>query len=141
MKQAILHDKYFKPDDEVIFSIIGAAQLLWKQTFSYLFDNSKDITVNWKYSDCGKYWVCIVLKKKNTIFRIHIVKNNSFSIAFPFGDKMEPLIMQSNLPVNIKNDFKIAKKYNATRYISVEVENSKDFENVKKLIDLKLSKS
>lgn len=139
MGEAILNDKLVTPNDDLIFSIIGNTELLWKQTFSYLFDNFKDISVNWKYSDCGKYWVCIVLKKKNTIFRLHILKLNSFSIAFPFGDKLEPIILQSKLPDNIKNDFVISKRYNSTRYISIEVEDSKDFENVKKLIDIKIN--
>jgi hypothetical protein len=137
--ESVLSDKLIKPNDEIIFSVIGDTEFLWKQTFSYLFDNSKEITVNWKYSDCGKYWVCIVLKKKYTIFRIHILKKNSFSIAFPFGDKLEPIILQSRLPESIKNDFTAAKRYNATRYISVNVEDSKDLENVKKLIDLKIN--
>lgn len=134
----ILNDKSVKPNDEIIFSIIGDTELLWKQTFSHLFDNSKDISVNWKYSDCGKYWVCVALKKKNTIFRIHILKKKSFSIAFPFGDKLETIISQSTLSESIKNDFKSSQKYSATRYISIEVEDSNDFENVKKLIDIKL---
>ena len=139
MIQHILNDKLLKPNDKIIFSIIGDTELFWKQTFSYLFDSSKDISVNWKYSNCGKYWVCQALKKKNTVFRIHILKNNSFSIAFPFGDKLEPIILQSKLPESIKEDFIDSKKYNATRYISIEVENSKDFENVINLIDLKLN--
>ena len=138
MVEAILNDKSVKPNDDIIFSIIGDTELLWKQTFSYLFDNSKDISVNWKYSDCGKYWVCIVLKKKDTIFRLRIFKMNSFSIALPFGDKLEPAILHSTLPDSIKSDFINAKRYNSTRYISIEVEDSNDFENVKKLIDLKL---
>jgi len=134
----ILNDKLIKPNDEIIFSIIGDTELLWKQTFSHLFDNSKDISVSWKYSDCGKYWVCVALKKKNTIFRIHIFKKNSFSIAFPFGDKLETIISKSTLPESLKNDFKNAKKYNATRYITIEAEDTNDFENIKKLIDIKL---
>jgi hypothetical protein len=138
MGEAIFTDKSVKPNDDIIFSIIGDAELLWKQTFSYLFDCSKEISVNWKFSDCGKYWVCIVLKRKNTIFRLHIKKMNSFSIAFPFGDKLESIILQSKLPDSIKNDFIISKKYNSTRYISIEVEDSKDLENVKKLIDIKI---
>ena len=138
MVEAILNDKSVKPNDDIIFSIIGDTELLWKQTFSYLFDNSKDISVNWKYSDCGKYWVCIVLKKKDTIFRLRIFKMNSFSVAFPFGDKLEPIILQSELPYGIKNDFINAKKYNSTRYISIEVEDSTDIDNVKKLIDIKI---
>jgi hypothetical protein len=138
MSEAILNDKSVKPNDEIIFSIIGDTELLWKQTFSYLFGNNKNISVNWKYSDCGKYWVCVVLKKKDTIFRLHICKMNTFNIAFPFGDKLEPVILQSSLPDSIKNDFINAKRYNSTRYISIEVQDSNDFENVKKLIDIKI---
>jgi hypothetical protein len=139
MESEILTDKSVQPNDEIIFSIIGDTELLWKQTFSYLFDKSKDISVKWKYSDCGKYWVCIVLKKKNTIFRLRILKENSFSIAFPFGDKFEPIILRSKLPDNIKKDFITAKRFNTTRYISIEVEDSEDFENIKELIDLKIN--
>ena len=139
MERDILNDKLLKPYDELIYSIIGDAELIWKQTFSYLLDNSKDILINWKYSDCGKYWVCITQKKKNTIFRLRILKKNSFSMAFPFGDKLEPIILQSELPDSIKRDFINAKKYNSTRYITIEVEDSKDIDNVKKLIEIKLN--
>jgi hypothetical protein len=134
----IFNDKLLKPNEETIFSVIGDTESLWKQTFSHLFDHSKDISIDWKYSYCGKYWVCVALKKKSTIFRIHILKRNSFSIAFPMGDKLEPIILQSALSESVKNDFINAQKYNATRYISIDVEDSNDFENVKKLIDLKL---
>lgn len=133
-----LNDKMLKPNDELIFSIIGDVELLWKQTFSHLFSNRKDITVEWKYSDCGKYWVFIAQKKKNTIFRLRIFTKNSFSLAFPFGDKSEPAILQSKLSDHIKGDFINARRFNSTRYISIEVDDSGDLENVKKLIDLKL---
>jgi hypothetical protein len=63
---------------------------------------------------------------------------NSFSIAFPFDDELEPYILQSKLPDSIKQDFLNAKRYNATRYISIEMQDSKDIENVKKLIDIKI---
>ena len=137
--ESILHDKSIVPNEDVIFSVIGDAELLWKRTFTYLSDNCKDSTVNWKYSDCGRYWVCIVLKKKNPLFRLRVLKSNSFHVAFPFSDKVEPVILQSELPDRIKNDFVMAKRYNATRYISIEVEDAKDFENVKKLIDIKIN--
>ncbi len=138
MEQAFLNDKFVKPTDEIIFPIIGDTELYWRSTFSYLLDNSNDVSVNWKYSDCGKYWVCIAQKKKNTIFRLRIFLNNSFNMAFPFGDKFEPIILRSKLPKSIKNDFINAKRYNSTRYISINVVNSNDFENVKRLIDIKL---
>jgi hypothetical protein len=138
VEQTFLHDKLLKPNDNLIYSIIGDAGLIWKQTFSYLSGNSKDVSINWKYSDCGKYWVCITQKKKNTIFRLRILKENSFNMAFPFGDKSEPFIMQSKLPESIKKNFMNAKRYNSTRYICIETKDSEDYENVKMLIDLKL---
>lgn len=139
MEETLLNDKTVKPNDNIIFSIIGDAELLWSQTFSYLFDQSKDITVNWEYSDCGKYWVCIVRRMKNTLFRLRIFKRNSFGLAFPFGDKSEPMVLQSELPYTIKQDFINAKRYNTTRYISIEVEDTRDVEIVKKLIDIKIN--
>ena len=139
MTQAILNDKMIKPDDLLIFSIIGNTELLWKQMFSYLYDHYKDISVIWKYSNCGKEWFCQGLKKKKSLFWIHIREKNSFSIGFPFGDKMEPVILQSKLPERIKNEYMNAKKFSTTRYIPVKVEDHKDLENVKILIDLKIN--
>jgi len=103
-----------------------------------LFDNYKDISINWKYSDCGKEWFCFVRKKKKSLFCIQIQKKDSFSIGFPFGDKLGPIVLQSKLPESIKDEFLNAKKYNTTRYIAVVVEDSNDLENVKILIDLKI---
>ena len=39
MAPIILSDKMLKPDDQLIFSIIGDTELLRKQMFSYLFDH------------------------------------------------------------------------------------------------------
>ena len=138
MGQAILNDKSIEPNNEIIFSIIGDTKLLWEQTFSYLYDNSKDISVNWKYSNCGKEWFCQTLKKKKTLFWIKILEKNTFRIAFWFDDKLEPIILQSSLPDHIKIEFKNAKRFNKARCIYIDMRDSMDFENVKTLIDLKL---
>lgn len=137
MEKVVLSDKSSKPNDELICSILGHAELLWEQTFTYLFNTNKDISVEWKYSDCGKEWFCQARKKKKTLFWIKISRRNSFGIGFPFGNKLESVILNSDLPENIKDEFVNATKFSTTRYISIEVEDSKDFENVKKLIDLK----
>jgi hypothetical protein len=138
MEHAFLNEKSIKPNDEIIFSIIGDTELLWKQTFSYLYDNSKDISVNWKYSNCGKEWFCQTLKKKKSLFWIKILEKNSFRIAFWFAEKLESIIMQSNLPDNLKTEYKNAKPFNKARCIYIDMRDSNDFENVKTLIDLKL---
>ena len=68
------------------------------------------------------------------------MRKNSFRISFPLGDKLEPKLLQSTLPDSIKNEFTNANKYNTTRWIPIDVEDSKDLENIKILIDLKTKK-
>ena len=138
MATLLLTDKAVKPTDEIIFSIIGETELLWKQMLSYLYDHNKDISVEWKYSDCGKEWFCQGRKKKKSLFWIQIREYNCFSIGFPFGNKAEPAILESDLPERIKNEFMQATRFSTTRYIPVIVHDSTDLENVKKLIDLKV---
>ena len=137
MSQTVLNDKNVAPNDDIIFSIIGDRQLLWKQTISYLCDNNNDISEEWKYYNDGKSWLFRVLKKKKTLFWIRILED-TFRIAFWFAEKLEPLIMQSNLPENLKTQYKNAKPFNKSRSIYIDMRDSTDFENVKKLIDLKL---
>ncbi|TFH24946.1 MAG: DUF3788 family protein [Bacteroidia bacterium] len=59
-------------------------------------------------------------------------------MAFWFADKLEPNILQSDLPDSIKLEYKNAKRFNKSRCISVDMQDNEDFQNVKKLIDLKL---
>ena len=137
MESAVLNDKSVKPNDEIVFSIIGEKELLWKQTFSYLYDNNKDISGEWKYYNDGKSWLFRALKKKKTLFWIRILED-TFRIAFWFADKLEPVIFGSELADKIKNEYKNAKRFNKSRCIYIDMEDSKDFENIKMLIDLKL---
>ncbi len=48
MEPRVFADESVKPNDELIFSIIGEKELLWKQIMSYLFDNHTDISGTWK---------------------------------------------------------------------------------------------
>lgn len=137
MESAELNDQSVLPNDEIIFSMIGDKELLWKQTLAYLYDNSKDITEEWKYYNDGKSWLFRTLKKKKTLFWIRVV-TDTFTIAFWFADRFEPMILQSDLPDCTKVDFQNAKRFGKSRCINIEMADSNDFETVKKLIDLKL---
>jgi len=138
MESNIFNDKSVKPNNEIVFSIIGDKSLLWQQIMSYLYDNHKDISEEWNYYNDGKSWLFRTLKRGKTIFWIRVL-SDTFRIAFWFGDKAEPIIEQSDLTENIKNGFKIARKMGIMgRCISIEMSDSKDFDNVKKLIGIKL---
>lgn len=138
MKGTVLNDKNIKPSEEFIASILGDVYLLWEQLFAYFCDSNVDTTIEWKYT-CGNEWSIQALKKKKTIFWVGILCKHSFGVGFPFSASRESLILESKLPNSIKDDFINAKSFGSTKYISIQVGDSNDLENVKTLIDLKVN--
>ena len=138
MEPEIFSDKNVKPTDDLVFSVIGDKELLWKQLFSHLHDHYKEVIPEWNYYKDGKSWLLKTQRKKKTIFWIK-VEHNTFRVAFWFGDKAEELILNSTLPERIKTEFKEGKRYGKIRGIPVEMEDATDLENVKKLIEVKLA--
>ncbi len=125
------------PTEDLVFSIIGDKRILWQQIIIYLHDNYSDITEVWKFYNDGKSWLFRTLKKGKTIFWIRVLED-TFRIAFYFGDKAEPIFEQSDLPESIKTDFRNAKRFNTTRGISIKMADENDAVNAIKLIELKL---
>ena len=137
MEPIILNDKSVTPTEDLVFSIIGDKRILWQQIMNYLQDNYRDITEVWKFYNDGKSWLFRTLKKGKTIFWIRVLED-TFRIAFYFGNKAEPIIEQSDLPESIKIDFRNAKRFNTIRGISIEMTDEDDAVNAIKLIELKL---
>ena len=137
MEPIILNDKSVTPTEDLVFSIIGDKRILWQQIMNYLQDNYRDITEVWKFYNDGKSWLFRTLKKGKTIFWIRVLED-TFRIAFYFGNKAEPIIEQSDLPKSIKIDFRNAKRFNTIRGISIEMTDEDDAVNAIKLIELKL---
>ena len=64
---------------------------------------------------------------------------DSFTTTFYFGDKAEPVILASTISDSLKGSFQNGKRFGKIRAITIQVENEDDIENVKSLIELKLS--
>lgn len=137
MEPIVLTDPNVQPTDELVFSIIGDNRVYWQQINDYLYEKHTDISEQWRFYNDGKAWLYRTLRKKNTIFWIGVIKD-TFRISFWFGDKAEPVIEDSELPENIKEQFRTTKRYAHSRAVSIEVRSPEDFENVLKLIELKL---
>ncbi|MEI8225849.1 MAG: DUF3788 family protein [Bacteroidota bacterium] len=132
----LLSDKDIIPDDEYIFSIIDDKKSLWQGVMNYASENYKDISGNWNYYNDGKRWLFKLVQKKKTIFWIGILED-TFRVTFWFSDKAESLINDSDLPGEIKDNFKTAKKYGSIRAVSIKINDHADVDNVLKLIAIK----
>ena len=136
METIVLTDRFITPTDELIFSIIGDRKIFWQRIVSYLHDNHSDITEVWRFYDDGKCWLFRTLKKKKTIFWIGIL-DGTFRVSFYLTEKATPLIVQSKLPEEIKNEF-LNTTGNKFRSITIKMSDADDAENVIKLIEIKL---
>lgn len=137
MDPIVLTDPNVQPTEELIFSIIGENSVYWEQLIEYLYENHFDITEEWRFYNDGKSWLYRTLRKKKTLYWAGIIKD-TFRISFWFGDKAEPVIETSTLPENMKEQFRNAKRYAHSRAVSIEVRSPEDFENVVKLLELKV---
>lgn len=133
----VLTDKQIIPTDDYIFSIIGEKKILWQSIMNYASENYKDISGTWNYYNDGKQWLFKMTQKKKTIFWAGVLKD-TFRVTFYFGDKAEALIDASGLPQSMKDDFKTGKRYGRIRAVSIKMNDLTDFDNVLKLIAIKV---
>ena len=135
-EKQILSDKDIIPDDDLIFSLIGEKKYLWQNIMSYISVTYSDSAGGWRFYNDGKRWLFKMVNKKKTLFWISILEN-TFRVTFWFGDKAGPLIEESELPENIKDDFRKAKKYGSVRGVSIIMNDNRDTDNVIKLTEIK----
>jgi len=128
--------KDVKPTEELIFSIIKNKKDLWHELMNHLHENYPASSGDWHYYNDGKQWLFKAVQKKKTLFWLSLFEE-SFRVTFYFGDKALPVIEESDMPENIKNDFRKGKKYGAVRGITIPVNEHSDVAIIQKLIDIK----
>jgi hypothetical protein len=138
MSQHILNDSTIEPTEESIFKLLGKNSKYWKQLLDYLYKNHTDISEVWKYYNDGKSWLFRVLKKKKTVCWMAILSENTFQVGFWFSNKAEPVILSSDLPDDVKKGYLAGKKTKIGRGIGIIMNEDRDFENVVKVIELKM---
>ena len=138
MEEKVLTDKNIFPTEEVIFSHIGNSKLYWESIFEHIHTNHPDFSEEWRYYNDGKSWLLKVTRKKKTIFWLSIYKD-LFRITFYFGDKAEPVIMESSISDRLKEEFKNGKRFGKIRGITLIIDSKKAIEYINALITIKLS--
>jgi len=132
----VLGDKSVFPSEEILHSITGDMMTIWKRIVDHAENNYKDITKEWRYYNDGKQWLFKLQYKLKTVFWSS-VQGNTFMVTFYFGNKAEPLLMESDLPEAIKEQFSTAKTFGTMRPVTFTISENTDINSIFKLIDLK----
>jgi len=130
-------DKSVKPDGEALSKALEDSYVFWQAIRKDVEDSYGKATEDWKFYSPNYGWTLKLLLKKRNLF-FFVATKGGFRMAFVFGDKAVGVIEKSNLPKNIIEEIKNARKYVEGRGLRLEVKDAKSVEVVKKLIKIKV---
>ena len=130
-------DKSVKPENKSLFKALEKTAKLWERLRTDLENEYGELIEDWKFYSKKSGWTLKLLQKKRNLFFM-TPQQGYFQITFVFGDKAVSEVEKSALPKDIIKALVNAKKYMEGRGLTVEVKNSKDFQNVKTLVDIKV---
>jgi hypothetical protein len=131
-------DKNTNPDDKSPAKVLGESSKLWHEPKKHLTVSYGELIEEWKFYSPKYGWTLKLLKKKRNLF-FFSPRPNGFRVSFVFGDKAVSHIEASNLPDEMKTALRSARKYAEGRGISIEVKSVDEIEEIKKLVEIKLS--
>ena len=136
MEQLCLTDNAEYPDDRVLGRCLGDAKSAWDAFSTFLEGSYPDLSLEWRYYNDGKSWLCKVAKKSKTLCWISVYRGK-FKTTFYFPDRAENLIANSSIRKKYKEQFTNAKHYGKTRGLTVDIRKVADLSTTKKLIAIK----
>jgi len=138
MSESIFDNKTIKPGTNDLNKVLGISSEYWNDFRRHIEEKFGPLTEDWKFYNQKSGWILKVLKKKrNLIFMIPV--EDYFKITFVFGDKAVLVAEKSDLPREIINTLKDARKYMEGRGIQIEVKDLEDVKNIKKLVEIKVN--
>jgi hypothetical protein len=110
----------------------------WNAIQEYVYLQYPNATADWTFPG-PKYGWNFRMKDKKRAILYFLPRNKFFKVAFVFGQKATDVILKSNISEYIKNEPKSAKAYAEGRGIRIDVKNKKVMNDIKTLINVKLS--
>jgi hypothetical protein len=137
MFQHSLNDPDIFPSDSVLCRPLGRSKPAWDVFMLLLKNDYPQMSVDWRYYNDGKTWLCKVTQKADTIFWVSAC-DKFFKISFYFTAKAETAISASGLGAELKYSFLHPKGRCSLRTVTTEVRKKTDLQPIKELIEIKL---
>ena len=137
MDRPCLNNPNEYPDDAVLARQLSGAKSAWDAFMAMLKNDYPRISVEWRYYNDGKSWLCKVTQKAKTICWASAWEN-FFKVSFYFTAKAEDAIRSSAIAGGIKNAFLHPAGSAKLRPITIEVRKISGVKAIKELIEVKL---
>jgi len=138
MSESIFDDKSVMPDENSLLKALGPTAGYWQDFRKHLRDNYGSLREEWKFYNQKSGWSLKVLLKKRNLF-FFIPYKNYFRLVFIFGDKAVSAVETCDLPQDMVETLKNARKYMEGRGLPVDVKSESDLKHIKKLVEIKIN--
>jgi len=131
-------DKKSEPGSADLKLILKNTVKLWEHLEKYTMAAYPKAIAKWNYPGEKYGWSFRISDKKRVLMYL-LPRKGYFKAGFVFGEKAYNRIMESKISKHIKDELSSVKVYGEGRGIRIEVRNAKLTEDLKQLIDIKIS--
>jgi hypothetical protein len=137
MSISLLDDKRKRPAPRTLAAALGDLARLWNEIVEYVKAQFPSAAEEWKFPGAKYGWSFRLKDKRRNL--IYMTPAKGFiQVAFVFGDKAVEDVLASWISSAIKTELKNAHKYVEGRGIRLPVRTTADWQDVKRLVDIKL---
>jgi len=138
MDSSIFTDKKIMPADDDLLVALGNLYEMWQQVTRYVHLKYPSAIDMWNYSGDKYGWTFRIKDKKRAIVYL-LPRDRFFKVAMIFGQKATDAIMDSQVAETLKSELASARVYAEGRGIRIDVLNETILNDLKTLIDIKIS--
>lgn len=138
MDTSIFSDKARIPDDLMLIDALGDLHPVWMEIRDYVFNKYPSAKEEWNFPGQKYGWSFRIKDKKRAIIYL-LPRDKYFFVAFVFGEKATTEALESRINSEIKTTIESARVYAEGRGFRIEVRNTSITQDVRKLIDIKMS--
>lgn len=136
--QSIFLDKNQEPTAADLQNGIGTTFPIWKEIETFLLEEYSKLESKWHFTSAKMGWSFRMSDSKRVLVYL-LPRDQYFKVAMVFGQKATDAVLESSISETIKSELKAAKVYAEGRGIRIDIQNDNLLEDIKKLIQIKLS--
>ena len=132
----LLRDKEIEPTYEVLENALGKKLFTIYQELIQIFTDEFCSELQWRFYKDGKSWLCKVTYKKKTVLWLSVWEKY-IKIGFYFTEKTRNGVLELEIDKKIKETFSAAKPVGKLIPLIIDIDQQKQFEDLKKVINYK----
>jgi hypothetical protein len=137
MKTSVFTEKAVVPGQSQLAEALGSTARVWADLQDHLEAEYGPLVGEWKFYSTKSGWVHKTLRKKRNLF-FFTPLDGCFRLGFIFGDRAAAAVEASELPDEIKDELRNARKYAEGRGLTIVVNSKEDLKSVNTLVQIKL---